>query len=132
MKNHISKLAAVFFLLGALALQTSCSVAMAAKKEGTDVHAVKACMTRSQLISKGGELISTDKNENGEIVEVYRFQKPRGSAVRALMHGLLDVSTLGVWEVVGTPIEATIENKEFYTIKAFIGNDDKVTKIELM
>jgi len=31
------------------------------------------------------------------------------------MHGLLDVATLGVWEVAGTPIEAT-KNKKYVTL----------------
>ncbi len=33
------------------------------------------------------------------------------------MHGLLDVATLGVWEVAGTPIEAT-KDKKYVTVTA--------------
>src|ERR1700722_16681301 len=89
-------------------LVSSCSVVMAAKKEGTNIETVQASRTRGQFIACGANVISSERLPSGKLVEVYQFQKERGSAARALMHGVLDVSTLGLWEVIGTPIEACV------------------------
>lgn len=115
-----------------LAVLSSCSVAMAANKQGVSLDKVQACRTRGQVISTGALVIDSEKYENGELVEVYQIEKERGSAARALMHGVLDVSTCGLWEVVGTPIEACSDQKEYYSLKVFYDDRDNVKKIELL
>ncbi len=117
--------------LVALSVCTSCSVAMAARKEGVSLDKVQTARTRGQLLACGGTVVSSDRMPSGELVEVYQIQKERGSAARALMHGVLDISTLGLWEAVGTPIEAC-DTKEFFTVKVFYTPDETVNKIELM
>ena len=67
----------VFFL-------TSCSVFMAAKKEGVSLDEINTCKTRTCLISKGAILIDSKKNENGELIETFNVQKPTGSTGRAV------------------------------------------------
>lgn len=112
-------------------LCTSCSVAMAARKEGVSIDKVQASRTRGQILACGATVVSSDRQPNGELVEVYQMQKERGSAARALMHGVLDISTLGMWEAIGTPIEAC-DTKEFFTIKVFYACDETIRKVELM
>jgi hypothetical protein len=58
-------------------------------------------------------------------------QKPKGSAGRAAMHGVLDVFTLGIWEVAGTPIEGTKGKKEMYPIKIYYEDGEKINRVEL-
>ncbi|HYA76272.1 MAG TPA: hypothetical protein VED83_05120 [Burkholderiaceae bacterium] len=43
--------------------------------------------------------------------------KAQGSTGRAVMHGLLDVATLGIWEVAGTPIESSYDKEKYYAIR---------------
>ena len=63
-----------------------CSVYMAAKKEGTSMEQINQCKSRSAIKSQQGvEILSTDKNENGEISESYKIQEPTGSSARAAM-----------------------------------------------
>ncbi|QLH35455.1 MAG: hypothetical protein HWD61_04280 [Parachlamydiaceae bacterium] len=88
------------------------------KKEGTNIDKVQACRTRGQFLSYGPVIVNSERMPTGELVETYQYQKERGSAVRALMHGVLDVSTCGVWEVVGTPIEACIDEKVTFLLKS--------------
>ena len=111
---------------------SSCSVVMAANKEGTNIETVQASRTRGQFLSCGANVISSERLSTRELVEVYQFQKERGSAVRALMHGVLDVGTLGLWEVVGTPLEAYVDEKKYFTIRVFYDENEGVNKVELL
>lgn len=58
------------------------------------------------------------------------FKLSRGNAPnagRALAHGALDLATLGLWEIAGTPIEA-MQGETFYLTVEYDQND-KVTKV---
>jgi len=104
---------------------------MAAKKEGVSIDELNQCKTRSCIISKGAIPIDSKKNESGETIEeTYQVQKPKGSAGRAAMHGVLDVFTLGLWEVAGTPIEGSAGKKEMYPIKIYYEDGDKIDRVE--
>jgi hypothetical protein len=106
---------------------------MAAKKEGTSMEQVNQCKTRSSIKSQQGvEVLSTEKSEDGEIIEYYKVQEATGSSARAAMHGILDIATLGIWEVAGTPIEGSMGEKKFYSIKVYYDKDENVKKLELL
>ena len=112
---------------------TSCSVFMAAKKEGVSIDQLSQCKTRACLISKGAIPIDSKKNDDGILIEeTYQVQKAKGSASRAVMHGCLDVLTLGIWEVAGTPIEGSKGKKEMYSIKVHYENGENIKNIELV
>lgn len=115
-----------------LSLFTSCSVVMAAKKEGTSIEKVQSCRSRGHFLAIGANVITSDRLDNGELVEVYQFQSEKGSAARAFMHGVLDVSTLGVWEVVGTPIEASMDDSSYFSIRVHYDQYENVKHIELL
>lgn len=109
-------------LMVSAGLLSACSVGMAARTGGVKAEEVTQCQTRDCFISQDNVEILERKDSNGRFSETYKFQLKRGSAGRAAMHGLLDVATLGVWEVVGTPIEAT-KKKKYVVITAHY--DDK-------
>lgn len=104
---------------------------MAARKEGVSIDKVQNARTRGQLLACGANVLSSERMPTRELVEVYQFQKERGSAARAFMHGVLDISTFGLWEAVGTPIEAC-DTKEFFTLKVYYNCDETINKVELM
>lgn len=122
----------VRLLIPAALLFSSCSVVMAAKKEGVSIDKVQSCRTRGQFISAGAQIISSERMPNGDLVEVYQYQKERGSAARALMHGVLDISTCGLWEAVGTPIEACVDEKGYFSIKVTYDAYENVQHVELL
>ncbi len=106
---------------------------MAAKKEGVSIDELSQCKTRTCLITKGAIPIDSKKNENGILIEeTYKVQKPKGSTARAAMHGLLDVATLGIWEVAGTPIEGAKGKKKMYSIRVHYEDGEKIKNIELV
>ena len=128
----MSKLITMLMVLSLLFLP-SCSVYMAAKKEGVSIDELNQCKTRSCIISKGAIPVETKKNGLYRIIEeTYQVQKPTGSAGRAAMHGVLDVFTLGLWEVAGTPIEGSMGEKEMYPIRIYYEDGDKIKSIELV
>jgi hypothetical protein len=119
-------------LLVLVGLFSSCSVVMAANRRGTNIDNVQKARTRGEMISQGAQVISSERLPCGTLIEVYQFKKESGSAARAFMHGLLDVSTCGIWEVVGTPMEACLTNNEYYTFRVYFDENEYVTRVELM
>jgi len=119
-------------LLLVVCLFSSCSVVMAAKKEGTSVEAVQGARTRGQILALGPVVVNSEKLASGELLEVYQFKKEKGSAARAFMHGVLDVGTVGLWEVVGTPVEVCLKDDKSYAIRVLYDAHDNVIRMELL
>ena len=108
---------------------TACSVVMAAKSGGIDPKEVSKCQTRACLIAAGATPVDSEKNKYGKRTsESFQANMPTGSAARAAMHGILDVSTLGLWEVAGTPIEGVKGKKTKYVIVAQYSADGSTVK----
>lgn len=108
---------------------TACSVVMASRNGGVAPKKLAMCRARSCLIAAGATPIESVKNKQGKrLSETFRADMPTGSAARAAMHGLLDVSTLGIWEVAGTPIEAVKGKKNSYVIVADYAADGSTIK----
>lgn len=112
---------------------SSCSVVMAANKKGTSSEELSACTTRACILSKDVKPVESKKNKKGVVIEeTYEVEKPQGSAARAAMHGVLDVATLGIWEVAGTPIEGTLNDNKKYLVKVNYDVSGKITSIQLL
>jgi hypothetical protein len=121
-----------FILIPLLAIYaSSCSVMMAANRDGVEIDSLQQARTNSQLIAMGATPISATKVEDGEIVMTYQVLKPKGSIARAVMHGFLDLSTGFLWELAGTPIEGALSQKKYYSIKATLDDKDQIKKLEL-
>ena len=92
-----------------LFITVGCSVYMAANQaDKKDVHVLDKGTPRSHVMAELGKPLYT-KNKDGRTCDVFSFVQGYGKgakAGRALFHGAADVFTLGLWEVVGTPVEA--------------------------
>jgi len=122
------------FVLVLLLSQASCAVVKAGKSGGTDIKDFLQSETRGSVLSHDGvEILQTQRNENGVIIsEDYFVQKKKGSTFRAIMHGVLDLATLGAWEIIGTPIEMSKEGKEGVPVRVFYTEDGKTIKMEFI
>ena len=100
------------FLVFTLLFLQSCSVYKAASNEGVSVSDVKKCKEKGCFLSLGMDIVGHKINDNHQYVETYRgkARKTGGNYFRAAGHGALDVVTLGLWEVAGTPIEGAMSN----------------------
>ena len=116
-------------LLTALITLSACSVGMALSgKENPDLGAVRVGASRGEVELQLGPPIRTASLEDGRRADVYAYQiGNEPSASRAIGHGVLDVLTLGIWEVAGTPIEGV--QGEAYHATITYDQDEKVANI---
>lgn len=108
----------IIFTLASLAVTPACSVYKAASNEGVSVSDIEDCKQKGCLLSNGMEVIERKEESNGEYIEMSRAiaRKTGLNYARAAGHGVLDVMTLGLWEVAGTPIEGAISNNRGYIV----------------
>lgn len=113
---------------------TGCSIYMAGTKEGVSVQEISESGTRSDVIYKDDlEIVKTKRGENGNVIhEDYFALKPKGSIARAVLHGLFDFTTLGLWEIVGTPIEQHLGKEVYIPIRIYYDENENVNRIEYL
>lgn len=87
---------------------TGCSVGMALSgEEDPDLSVLRVGASRGQVEMELGTPAAEILGADGYTYATYAYtvgNEP--SAGRAVAHGVMDVLTLGLWEVVGTPVEA--------------------------
>jgi hypothetical protein len=103
---------AVAALLGlAMIGAAGCSPVLASRQPSRrDVDLLSPGVPRNMLLAELGQPVATETKE-GRRVEVFSFVQGYRKGVkvaRTIGHGAADVMTLGLWEVVGTPTEATL------------------------
>jgi hypothetical protein len=107
---------------------TACSVGMATSgQEDPELSAVQSGAKIHEVERELGRPISTKTLENGDTENLYRYELGNEpSAGRAVMHGTMDVLTLGLWELVGTPVEGSMGTE--YEMTVTYGPDGEVKK----
>jgi hypothetical protein len=83
------------------------------------------------FLKLGPEILDKKENADGSLTEIYRVKRERGSSARSFTHGVLSLGTLGVWNVVGTPIEGLMSSDEFIVFRVFYDNKEKAKKVEI-
>ncbi len=119
-----------------LFLSSGCSVFMAANqpdKKNVDLFTVGT--QRSLLIAEYGAPTESEIRD-GKDYDTFRFVQgySTGTKVgRAVFHGVADVLTIGLWEVVGTPAEAIFDGQQMaYEVSYDEENRvDQVTVLEI-
>jgi hypothetical protein len=99
-------------LLGLAAIGgAGCSPVLASRQPSRrDVGLLSPGVPRNMLLAELGQPVATE-TKDGRRVEVFSFVQGYRKGVkvaRTIGHGAADVMTLGLWEVVGTPTEATL------------------------
>jgi hypothetical protein len=129
---RISRQVTLLLTLVMLASSVSgCAVYMAANQpEKKDVGVLKPGTPRNALIAEFGAPVQT-ATKDGNKSDIFTFTQgysglERGG--RAVLHGAADVFTLGLWEVVGTPIEGYANGTKI-SIEVLYDRDDRVAKV---
>lgn len=93
-----------------LASLSGCSVGMALSGDPTpDFDVVKIGGHRDDVELQLGQPLEVKKLGGGGEMVTYSYEVGNDpNAVRAIGHAALDVASVGLWEVVGTPIEASV------------------------
>ncbi|HET7062284.1 MAG TPA: hypothetical protein VFI43_08920 [Nitrosospira sp.] len=116
--------------------QFGCAPYMAAKQPGAkNLELFKTGTPRNALLAEFGAP-AVSENRNGTQHEIFRFVQGYSTAARtsrALLHGVADVATFGLWEVVGTPAEAVFSGDEMAYDVTYDKNDrvDQVTILKM-
>lgn len=115
------------FCVSCLSLNT-CSVGMALSgKKDPDLSVIRKGADRSEVELQLGSPIKTSLREDGTTTSIYEYEVGNEpSPGRAVAHGAMDFLTLGLWEVVGTPVEVINGNK--YQITINYDNQEHVIK----
>lgn len=123
MKNTIAALSIVAFLSG-------CSVGMAMSgKKTPDMGVVKQSASRGEVELQLGAPVSVVTLDSGNVINVYEYEVGNDpSAGRAVGHAAMDVLTLGIWEIVGTPIEGFQGDRR--SVQVEYDADDKVVSVK--
>lgn len=107
---------------------SGCSVYMAANQPpAKNIDLFKVGTPRSALLAEFGYPTSSE-DKGGKKYDIYRFTQGYSGgakAGRAVAHGVASVLTLGLWEVIGTPVEA-INSGDLTAYEVGYGSDDRV------
>lgn len=125
----------IFLFFGIAYLFYGCSVYMASKSEGMKPlefqKNLAKCNNRTCVLLMGPKVISSTKHSDGTMTEEYRFAIDTGATSRAVMHGLLDVATIGIWEIAGTPIESSKQKNGYLFIKITYDKDENIIRTDI-
>jgi outer membrane protein assembly factor BamE (lipoprotein component of BamABCDE complex) len=124
--------------LGAVACMTlllnACSVYMAANQPTQKNEALfKVGTSRDSLIAEFG-VPATSGVQDGKKYEIYRFTQgysQGNKAARALVEGTADVFTLGITEVISTPVEA-MNDGSLRVYKVTYDSNDVVDQVTVL
>ena len=112
-------------------LVTSCSVVMATRQpDKKDLSVLQPGTARNTVIGALGAPATTNEKD-GKKVDLFVFVQGYTSGSRtgrAVGHAIADIFTLGLWEVVGTPIEMTATGTEMQ-IEVIYDEDDTVESV---
>lgn len=113
--------------MGAILLASSaCSVYMAARQPAKkDLSVLEEGTPRSQVIAElGAPALSEEKD--GNKVDIFTFKQGYGKgtkATRAVLHGLLDIGTFCLWELIATPVEMVADGTDMKLEITYDEND---------
>ncbi|QWD77709.1 hypothetical protein [Polynucleobacter sp. MWH-Svant-W18] len=126
--EKLAVMAAAVFLLG------GCSVYMAAHQPTEkNIALFKVGTSRDALIAEFGVPV-TSGVRNGKKYEIYRFKQgysQGAKTARALVEGTADVFTLGVTEVISTPVEA-INDGDLQVYEVTYDSNDCVDQVTIL
>ena len=106
-----------------------CSVALSMTgKQDPNLSVIRTGASRGEIELQLGSPVSAIPEEGGCTRCLYEYTLGRSpSAGRAIAHGVMDVLTLGIWEVAGTPIEGL--RGETRRVQVLYGPDNKARDI---
>jgi hypothetical protein len=108
-----------------------CSVGMAMSgKPDPNLGAVKEKVKRGEVeLNLGGGPIKATSLSNGQLLCVYKYETGNtASTGRAIFHLLMDVFTLGLWEIIGTPMEGFSGNTQYVSV--VYDGDERVVEVK--
>lgn len=106
MRWPLASLVVKLFVSASLPLMCGCAVAMSMAGSRKNTSILQPGTPRVAVIAELGEPQTSTRDNSGRLVDTYSVTSGQGGSVgRAALHALFDIYTLGIWEIVGTPVE---------------------------
>jgi len=122
----------VFFL----PLLTACSVVMATSgPECKDLSVLKRGTDRYQVLAELGQPVASEIEENGRKCDIFTFMQGQHGSVKAgkaLLYGTADVLTLGIAELVTTPLEGVAGKGAEIKARVVYDDQNRVDKVQVL
>ena len=117
------------YVLAATVLLSGCSVGMAVSGDhNPELGAVRSGVPRGEIEMHLGSPVKISSLNDGLVYATYEYEVGNEpSAGRAIGHGVMDVLTLGLWEIVGTPIEGF--QGETHEVTVTYDEDDRAVAV---
>lgn len=113
-------------------LLSGCSVFKASKQPGKkNIELFQEGTPRLHLIAEFGQPVASETDSKGRTCELFSFVQgyDRSTKIgRAILHGVADVYTLGLWEIVGTPTENAFNGNQM-AYQVCYDKDNKVNEV---
>lgn len=130
-KSSSSSIVAVLL---ASVLFSGCSVNKAASgPEKKDLSVLETGTSRYQVLAELGQPVVSEKNDKGLKVDVFKFvqgQSKVAQSAKAVTYGVFAVGTLGLSELVTTPLEGTLGQGAEVQVVVTYDESDQVLSVE--
>ena len=116
------------------AFLNGCSVFMAAKQPGyKNLSVLTVGNRRADVVAElGAPVLSEEKDGKKKDVIVFRQGYSKGNKTsRALFHGVADIFSLGLWEIIGTPTEIIADGRDV-RVEVFYDANENVEKVNYL
>jgi len=107
-----------------------CSAFMAGKKQThKDLSVLRIGGNRDDIVAVLGAPYQTQRFEDGQVKDTYKIVEDAPSkemkTVEVLGNGVLSIGTLGLWEIIGTPMQIASQQEATLFI-LYYGPDNKL------
>lgn len=135
MKNKLRAIVFLCFIIPSLTIVSGCSVNKAMNQPNKkDVSVLDKGTPRYEVISEIGQPIDTKVTPEGNKIDVYSFiqgYSKAAKASRAFGHGLMDLFTLGLWEIAGTATEAAASGDKV-VVRVHYDSSELIHRVEAL
>ena len=123
-----------FILVLAIAIfLTGCSVMQATSgPESKDLSVLEHGTDRYAVITELGKPEFTEKQEDGTTIDVFKFMQGQHAAAKAgkgILYGAAALFTLGISEIVTSPLEGSVGDGAEIQVKVTYDENDKVKDV---
>ena len=120
----------ILILLCTAVLAQGCSAFMAGKKQTRkDLSVIRIGGHRDDIVAVLGAPYQTQRFEDGQVKDTYKIVEDAPSkemkTVEVLGNGVLSIGTLGLWEIIGTPMQIASQQEATLFI-LYYGPDNKL------
>ncbi len=128
---------ALFVLLGFLTVYLpACSVVQATNSPGAkDLSVLDKGTDRYLVLAELGQPVVSETDKNGNKVDVFKFIQGQNGVAKVgkgMLYGVLAVGTLGLSEVITSPLEGAIGDGAEMQIKVIYDKNNAVKHVTLL